>query len=719
MARFGLLASASLALVCAGAAQAQTSSGRSAPPAEGKQSYDQAYFAPYRVQNAEDMLRRVPGVAAIVDAASPTTQTRGFGSGGDQILLGGKRMAAKGQILQTLRRIPAANVERIELIRGTSADIDVQSEGVVVNIVLKSGARAAGAGSYEVNYRFDDRGFSTVDGLLSYSNSLGRLSYVLGVETNDWSIPGTTPAGGFGDYSRRFRDEVYYYPSGGPQELRPQHWSRRHKKKIFTANLVYDFASGDQFRFNALFQPLPIREIDRTDYTTLSAAGAVTGAGLEYHQRNLHNEQLALGSELQKRLGPGSLTVLGLFTRATTETSDFRTRTPRGGLLTEVSRSGLDQRTVEGIFRSSYAAPIARGQQLTVGGEIAQNTLTQDLGFFFDRDRDGRLEPIAIPTSHARVREVRGEAFAVHDWQITPQLSLESTLSVEASTITTNYPAIPKHSYRFLKPRLDLRYTPTPRDRWRVKAERTVSQLDFNNFVPTYNVAIDRIDFGNPEIQPQKTWVYEVGFEHRLAGDGGTLEGRVFYQDIRDLIDRGPLGPSVAGLPQSAPINIDHARLYGVELKASVRLTALGLPNAQVNTRLLRQFSRVEDPFTQLDRKLKDPWNREFSFGFRHDLTALGASYGVNYLDTGGPQVTSDIRNFDDYRRGPRVDAFFEKALPNRFSVRVEAYNLTRSHEFLNRALYRVSQADGALVRLQSFEEVRDRRFAIRLRGKF
>jgi hypothetical protein len=57
--------------------------------------------------------------------------------------------------------------------------------------------------------------------------------------------------------------------------------------------------------------------------------------------------------------------------------------------------------------------------------------------------------------------------------------------------------------------------------------------------------------------------------------------------------------------------------------------------------------------------------------------------------------------------------------LKGSLTLRVEAYNLTRSHEYKRRLLYTVSQAGGGLQRSESYEEFRDRRFALRLRGKF
>lgn len=685
------------------------------------QTYPRSFFDPYKPQNAEDILRRVPGVAAILDTAiaGSTTQARGLGSGGDQILIGGRRLAAKNQIVQMLRRISASNIERVELIRGTSEGIEVLSEGLIVNIVLVPGKSASGgSGNLEANLRFGARGYSALDGLLSYSGSIGKFSYTFGAERNAWTPIGLTPTGGANDWSRRFRDEVYYYPDGSIQETRPQRWTRSHNKAIYTTNLGYEWGGGDQVKFNALYQPLRVREIDDTPFTRFSPDGTVGASGDEFHQRDNRANLLDLGADFQKRLFGGSLNLILIRTRTDQETTDVRNR-EIGARFIEVGKSVSNQNKGEDIVRASYSRGLGSGMELTVGVEGAKNFLDQQLDIYFDTDADDRLEYIPFPESFADIREKRGEVFAIHNWKLSSQLSLETSLSYEVSTISTNFTFIPRHTYRFFKPRLDIRYNVSPRDLLRFKVERTISQLDFLNFIPIYNPVDNRVDAGNAEIQPEKTWIFEAAYERRLMGDNGSIEARVFYRDISDHIDRGPYGVSAGGRVTSAPINIDKARLYGAEIKGAIRLDMIGLRDAQINARYIRQFSNVRDPFTGLDRKMKDPFDSEFNIGYRQDLTGLGMAFGANYIDTSGDQLLSDIRNVDYFSRGPRIDAFVEKSLPNGFTVRLEGYNLTRSSEYKNRDLYTASQADGTLLRREYYRERRERRFALKLRKSF
>jgi hypothetical protein len=690
-----------------------------APTAATTQVYDQAFFRDANLNNAEDMLRRLPGVAAVLDASANSNNQRGLGAGTEQILIDGKRMASKStSAAATLRRIPASSVERVELIRGTSDE--VQSEGLVVNVVLKEGVALGGVGNFEAVYRFSDMGHSEVDGLVSYANSWGPVAYVLGYERSAWSPLGLVPTQGQNDWSNRFRDERYFYPSGVLSELRPQKWRRVHQKDTFTANASYAFGPGDEaLRLNFLYQPNPVKQVDVTALTRFDTAGVETTRATEYHYNKTRLDTVELGGELEKVVGPGTLNVIALHSRKQTDFLDFRTRTEATGAVAELGRSLNDQQTGEDVVQATYALPLVANQTLTLGVEGARNFLNQEIEVFFDLNRDGRLEAIDIPTAEARVQEKRAELSVVHNWRLGSKWTLDSALFYEISRITTNYPAIPIRTLKYFKPRLDLRYNPTEVDRLRFKAERTISQLDFGIFVPSYNVVDTRIDLGNPLVRPLKTWLVELGYERRLAGDNGTLGGRIFYREFDGGINFIPFGFNSAGLPVSARGNTRTSIIWSGEVNAAVRLAFVGLPEAQFNARVLRAHSRVTDVFTGRRRQGAGPVGLEVALGYRHDLSRWKSSYGFNYLDTGGDQLVSDIRNYDFFSRGQRINAFVERALWGSYSIRFDAYSFIVADEKRQRLIYAVSQADGRLVRTERFHELRDRRFALRLRGKF
>ncbi|MBU1431237.1 TonB-dependent receptor [Myxococcota bacterium] len=110
---------------------------------------------------------------------------------------------------------------------------------------------------------------------------------------------------------------------------------------------------------------------------------------------------------------------------------------------------------------------------------------------------------------------------------------------------------------------------------------------------------------GNPTLEAERAWMYELGLEGVLLGLG--LHGRVFYSQVEDLIDRA----------ESAYANVAEATLAGVELGLE------SAPRARVGlqlgyTHLYSHDARADRP---LDRRTP------------HTLSAVGrATWGQTDL---------------------------------------------------------------------------------------
>ena len=680
--------------------------------AAGTVIYDQTYFAEYDVQNAQDMLRLIPGVSSVLASLGRGSRERGFGSGGgDQVLLNGRRFPGKSNdTTRTLSRLRADRVERVELIRGSRPDIDVQSTGLIVNIVLREGATLTGGGTFELAARGNDEGAFGVDGLATYASSVGRLGYNLGIERSVWAMGG-------GSWTNRFRDEVYLYPDGAIQELRPQYSERDHTRWIFTGGLTYDLPGGARAQFNGFFETADTQEFSRTNLTRFDLQQVQIDNAIEEQTRtNGPNTTLELSGEFTAPLLGGELTVLMLGNSRTQPTLDDRIRI-RAEEIREVSRSDSDVQRDEYIGRVQYSFPLSANLGMNIGGEAAQNTLRQELRPFFDLDDDGTVEPVVIPTADAHVEEIRGEGFAEARWNPTPAISASGSLNYEYSRLTTNSVFNAGRTLAFLKPRVDLRLTLGAAGVLRLLAERQVSQLDFGNFVPRYNLRDDRIDAGNPGLLPEKIWNLEVGYEHRLPNDLGVLSGMVFYQDITDPIDAIPLWQGAVLV--SAQGNLDHATSYGAEVEASIRLAPLNLRDAVLTVTGEIQQSSVTDPFTGEQRRLDMDSIYEFTIDYRHDVRAINLSYGFDYRNRGASRIQSDLFSRDLFRLGHSLSAFAEMRLSDRFALRLEAQNVLGGNEYRERRIFAINQIDGEVRRLDSYRELRDTRYAIILKGTY
>ena len=94
-----------------------------------------ADFARYAPTNAYDMLNQVPGFSI-----RDNENLRGLGQATGNVLFNGERPSNKGDDMYTqLSRIPAGNVERIEIVDGATLDIPGLA-GQVANIVYRADA---------------------------------------------------------------------------------------------------------------------------------------------------------------------------------------------------------------------------------------------------------------------------------------------------------------------------------------------------------------------------------------------------------------------------------------------------------------------------------------------------------------------------------------------------------------------------------------------------
>ncbi|RYY35286.1 MAG: hypothetical protein EOP59_15590, partial [Sphingomonadales bacterium] len=113
-----------------------------------------SFFAEAQPATAYDMVLRVPGFA--FDAGD--ADVRGLAGSGGNVLIDGRRPAAKGDTLDAiLKRIPAAAVLRVELIRGGANGVDMQGAALLANVVRRGEAAVRGQAEASLGYYGDGR----------------------------------------------------------------------------------------------------------------------------------------------------------------------------------------------------------------------------------------------------------------------------------------------------------------------------------------------------------------------------------------------------------------------------------------------------------------------------------------------------------------------------------------------------------------------------------
>ena len=352
------------ALLCSVAAMSQTTLAQEATDDASVITYNKDYFVKYDPVTLLDMLQRVPGVQTILDSNRRQggggtnrggQQERGFGSGGDQILINNKRLAGKSNnINNTLQRISAAQVQRVEIIRGASGDLDVQSQGLVVNVIMDEGASTSST-FWKIGGRYSDGYAFSPDFQVSHNGSAGNIDYMVGVQAKQ------------GQHIEH-RNDTIYSPDNVITGISERRTNNINKTLKFNANLTYSAENGDELRLNGQFEPgkYTKREPRFTEDV---------GAAREFQNWNEDqtSQKWEFGGDYTKKIdGFGTWKTLFIANRDRINKQELSEDVFDAGNV-PIFRNDQFRVKQEKIVRSSITANISSNQLLEVGGEMAIN----------------------------------------------------------------------------------------------------------------------------------------------------------------------------------------------------------------------------------------------------------------------------------------------------------------------------------------------------------
>lgn len=704
---------AATALLLASAASAQNSS---SADIESTVTYPAEFFAQYEPYSVNDMLNRIPGISSARGGgnsgpgSSGGSGRRGLGAGGDQILINGRRIAGKeNEGNSQLSRIPANQVQYIEIIRGTSGELDVRGGGQVINIVLLE-AESRSSVAVEVNADHYQDGTLDPGGSVSLTGQRGGFNYLLSVESEP---------------RYEFRDgyETSIFADGSPNDRVVRKEYRDQTTNTVTANLGYDLTPSDHINFNfQLSEANPPGTADRqiTDLTV-----SPNKVQVEYDNIPASNNSWEVGGDYEHSFANGSRFKTLFILNENDEESARNAYRVNGVNYDKFLYLANQAVQKERIVRSSYSFGLTDTQGLEFGVERAQTSLDAQLQLGLSSTTKpsspifGGLSESS--NTDALVEELRYESFIVHNWQINDRMSLESTLLYETSTIEQSGDVRNKRDFNFLRPKVDYRFDITPSVQFRASIEKDVSQLSFSDFTSSVAGGDDDQNAlaGNPELAQEQSVRYEANIEYRLPNDGGVLSSRVFYHDLTDVIDK--IDVSTATRLQSANGNIGDGERYGISLDASLRLGFIGAPEMLLTSGLQLEDSQVKDQFLGTDRRLRQAGRGSFRLGYRHDIPSMSLNYGFNYNHGfDGNRKAYDIDKIEDYNSGDFMIAFAEKVGFMGLTYRFEATNLLKGERCRVRSRYL-----GGTIATGTLSEIEDScsdtgiKYALKIRGTF
>ena len=653
------------------------------------QVFEPAYFAQFAPRNALDMVDRIPGFS--ISGGNDQGQ-RGLGQATQNVIVNGERLSSKSEsVRDQLRRIPATDVVRIEILDGNATSIPGLT-GQVANVVYTSNG-ASGQFEWTTGFRPHNTEAQLFGGEISVIGSSGALDYTVSLSNENNRFGADGPVS-ITDRDGALIESQYSKLSG-----------KFDNPKISTA-FSYDFGGDVTANLNLSY--------GSDFFSRKEPETAIDSAGVTRTREALVEEdgpEYELGGDIQFPFGPGSLKLILLerFERDNYSSSVIDRLSddspPRGFRFEQTNGAG------ERIGRLEYDWKLW-GADWQLSGEAAFNRLDRR-SRLFELAPGGEFVQLAFPQGNGGVTEDRYDASLSISRSLSSTLSVQVIGAMEFSTIEqTGFAA---NSRSFKRPKGSFAATWKPRDDFDISVTlaKRVSQLSFGDFLASVSLNNDNQNGGNNELVPYQSYNVEIE-ANKTFGAWGSLKLEARKAWFEDFIDWFPLpgGGEARG-------NIGDADRLHLQANATINLDPLGFRGARVDLEVVKRDMNVIDPFTGLNRPFSYDQEGSFEIDFRHDVPGTDWAWGANLDHFDQAPYARRFEIGREWEGKVFGSLFIEHKDVLGLTVRVRANNLLGARDYFRRTVFDGPRPEGAV----RFEEYRSRRigpiFRLTVSGDF
>ncbi len=598
--------------------------------------YQAAFFADVRPNTAYDMIGRLPAFVF-----EDSTTARGFAGTAGNVLIDGQRPTAKADDLGSiLTRIPASDVDRIEVIRGGAPGIDMQGQTVIANIIRKKGDTTKIVADIEDNIFLVD-GHSVPNASLQLTRHDGDSTYEASISR-------------YGNYDNSVGNGIHTITDVATGTVTRD---RAHTSAMGTGGGFNGAATiplfGGQFKANLTLQDSPF-------HSSVAYFGSTGNQLITDHSGSRNGE---LGLHWNGNIGSTQLETLIL--QSVGRATDVNASDAAGNDQLFSSKNS----TGETIARATLRYPPMPNLTFEGGAEGAYNFLDGTSSYFLN----GGFVP--LPSADAHVDERRGEVFGQGTWKFAKDWMLEAGSRFEFSTITEINDPHQSRSFFYPKPRGVLTWTPDKSTQLRLRYEVVVGQLNFSDFVASSNLAASGVTAGNPNLKPDQHAQYEFSYE-RHFWDKGSLTATLLHEEIKDVVDYIPVTGSAGTF--DAPGNIGNGRNDQIDVELALPLDRFGIPNGLLKSTNIWRFSAVRDPVTAGNRVISGERPQDVELDFTQDIDRLKSTWGITYFNCWDQYYYRLTQVRHQRVIPPYFLVFWEYKPTPSWSLHVELDNLTR-----------------------------------------
>ena len=692
-------------------------------------TFGQEFFQKFEPTSVGDSLKRVPGVAFTSDIGEyDAPALRGLGAGFTQILVNGRPIPGAGNDRSVfVDRIPAEIIDRIEIIRSPTADLDSQGIGGTINIILKDGTSLppgviARAG---VLYFPDGKDTFKGSGAISWSgrNEAETVAWSLTVDAQQRYNPKLTRQEVFTDDSPGFEDSTtgldLFRPFDRDGSVAVERSEELDTRRSFDLSLNGDvtFQVGPQskLRFDGFYirtrrtdteQTINLeRPEDEEEEIVLDEGWDIDS--LEISKEPFKQANFGLSGLYETKFGEGMSVETQLRYSQFKEKSSNDTfeldddDVDLDTLVTDdlnlddfdnelIEIEALDTTDREFSGDASFKKEWANWSiKLGTAGKLKNRRFGQIVGEDLDDEEDA-----SIVESLFRYREKRLDGFALAEFKLGGGAKAQAGVRAEYTKtrqkirqdITEDEEESASSSEFHLNPSAHLQVPLGDGPQLRVSVARTVRRPNIDQVVPFSQVddpEDNDITVGNPDLKFETAWGIDVGLEQRIRR--GVVGVNFFYRRVNDLINLVNTG--IPSDPEADPEseegrariytfdNVGKGKVYGFEFDLSAPLSFIGLDNTGIFANYTRLWSKRTEPNTGMKVPFDGQPKYVYNFGLTQDFPTFGASAGFSFRKQGESISTFLGEEEHQFYEG-NLEAYVEKRIGSNFVLRLSGNNL-------------------------------------------
>ena len=588
------------------------------------------------VMTAGEVISKLPGV----EVGAGGTRARGMSRDSIRVLIDGERQS--GGTMGAFSRMPASDIERVEISRGSSAEFGGSSP-LTVNIVLKKGVSKA-ATEVKAALGFKD---GEPNEQLSWSESgkSGDFSWALPVSLNFSKSPANS------SLSRN---------SSGISELEYASGSNEMGHHAFTPRFTWKSGRDSVTLSTMVFLGPSEKNTQASHFDLLNSVNNYMRNAIE----DGSNRSLRLRLEGEKYFGESKLS--GRFSVNNRHNELDVTRVNNvDPTVTENTKSDED----EFASAARWDQPIDL-HFISLGLEY--NKLTHE-----DRQLFSGFDSSQYKSSS------QDQVLWLQDvW--TPQDSVTVTGGLRMENMELQSDGN-KHQDFALLPSVAMRWQPEEAWVFRSSLGAGMKMPRLNEITSTVtrsitvnaNTPLDFDSRGNPNLKPERSINFEVVAERYLAQKAGVISANLYVRATTDFTERRLMQePNNSNRWVERPYNEGDALHYGVELDGKINTDQWGIVGGTAKAHLTLPNARVDDARLGITRNARDTPKYVMSMGWDQSIPKWQSTMGVSMQLSGRSEtdIPGEQKAFTEARA--LLDAFWLYKLNPKFNLRVSAQNL-------------------------------------------